>query len=72
MDSLDPEFGKIADLWMKTLIEDFGTDHWYQLDGYFDGSTAPWMASRLANYRHTGQEGSIAQVWRGGVMLSRG
>jgi hypothetical protein len=35
MDSLDPLFGKIADVWMKTLIEDFGTDHWYQLDGYF-------------------------------------
>jgi len=39
MDSLDPQFGKIADLWMKILIEDFGTDHWYQLDGYFNGGT---------------------------------
>jgi hypothetical protein len=43
MDSLDPEFGKIADLWMKTLINDFGTDNWYQLDGYFNGGTAPWI-----------------------------
>lgn len=43
MDSLDPLFGKIADLWMETLIADFGTDHWYQLDGYFDGGVAPWM-----------------------------
>ena len=42
MDSLDPNFGKIADEWMKVLIADFGTDHWYQLDGYFDGDTAPW------------------------------
>lgn len=43
MDSLDPLFGKIADVWMQTLIDDFGTDHWYQLDGYFNGATAPWM-----------------------------
>jgi len=46
MDSLDPLYGKIADVWMETLIEDFGTDHWYQLDGYFNGGTAPWDASR--------------------------
>ena len=43
MDSLDPLFQKIADIWMKTLIDDFGTDHWYQLDGYFNGGTAPWL-----------------------------
>ena len=42
MYSTDPLFSKIADVWMKTLITDFGTDHWYQLDGYFDGGTAPW------------------------------
>ena len=28
---------------MKQLIADFGTDRWYQLDGYFNGGTAPWM-----------------------------
>eukprot|EP01065_Artemidia_motanka_P029639 TRINITY_DN35724_c0_g1_i1.p1 TRINITY_DN35724_c0_g1~~TRINITY_DN35724_c0_g1_i1.p1 ORF type:complete len:846 (+),score=277.66 TRINITY_DN35724_c0_g1_i1:58-2595(+) len=44
MDSLDPKYGEIADLWMQTLIADFGTDHWYQLDGYFNGGTAPWLA----------------------------
>ena len=43
MNSLDPLFGKIADLWMQTLIADFGTDHWYQMDGYFNGGTAPWF-----------------------------
>jgi hypothetical protein len=42
MDSLDPLYGEIADAWMKQLLTDFGTDHWYQLDGYFDGGTAPW------------------------------
>ena len=51
MDSLDPLFGKIADLWMRTLIDDFGTDHWYQLDGYFDGSTAPWIEKRRVAVR---------------------
>ncbi len=42
MYSTDPLFATIADEWMRTLIADFGTDHWYQLDGYFDGGTAPW------------------------------
>ena len=46
MDALDPNFGKVADEWMKVLVEDFGTDHWYQLDGYFNGKTAPWMEQR--------------------------
>ena len=32
MSSLDPLFGKIADVWMATLCADFGcTDHWYQV-----------------------------------------
>jgi len=43
MFSTDPLFAKIADEWMKTFINDFGTDHWYQLDGYFNGGTAPWL-----------------------------
>ena len=46
MDSLDPLFGKVADMYMKNLINAFGTDHWYQLDGYFNGGTAPWMMTR--------------------------
>lgn len=51
MNSVDPLFGKIADVWMQTMIADFGTDHWYQLDGYFDGSTAPWLANPSAKKR---------------------
>merc|ERR1712166_1184199 len=47
MNSADPLYAKIADDWMETLIADFGTDHWYQLDGYFDGGTAPWMDAKL-------------------------
>ena len=45
IDALDPVFLKIADKWMETMIADFGTDHWYQLDGYFNGGTAPWYSS---------------------------
>jgi hypothetical protein len=47
MNSVDPLYAKIADVWMETIVEDFGTDHWYQLDGYFNGGTAPWMESKL-------------------------
>ena len=46
MDSLDPLFEGIAKVWMETLIQEFGTDHWYQLDGYFDGGTAPWVLKK--------------------------
>ena len=42
VDSLDPLFLRIADLWMTNLIEDFGTDHYYQLDGWFNGGVPPW------------------------------
>lgn len=48
VDSLDPLFGEIADQWMRSLTDDFGTDHWYQLDGYFNGGTAPWLKSGIA------------------------
>ncbi len=48
MDSLDPHFGEIADVWMRELVGAFGTDHWYQLDGYFNGGTAPWRQARHA------------------------
>lgn len=53
MDSLDPFYAKIADIWMKTMLADFGTDHWYQLDGYFNGGTAPWLAAAGAADRAT-------------------
>jgi alpha-N-acetylglucosaminidase len=43
IDALDPLFGRIADMWMSKLIQDFGTDHYYQTDGYYNGGTAPWM-----------------------------
>lgn len=42
MDALDPTYATITDEWMQTMVHDFGTDHWWQLDGYFNGGTAPW------------------------------
>lgn len=43
--STDPLFGQVADAWMQILIEDFGTDHWYQCDGFFTGAKPPWYLS---------------------------
>jgi hypothetical protein len=28
LDALDPVFLQIAKKWMKTIVADFGTDHW--------------------------------------------
>lgn len=56
--STDPLFAKLADAWMATMCEDFGcTDHWYQLDGYFDGGTAPW---RTQGVGPKGSKGALA------------
>eukprot|EP00041_Stephanoeca_diplocostata_P034660 m.1193873 g.1193873 ORF g.1193873 m.1193873 type:complete len:405 (+) comp24558_c0_seq8:124-1338(+) len=35
LDATDPLFGHIADRYMTTLLGDYGTDHWYEADGYF-------------------------------------
>lgn len=42
--STDPLFGIVADAWMQQLLADFGTDHWYQCDGYFTGGRPPWLS----------------------------
>jgi hypothetical protein len=48
MNSVDPEFATIADMWMKQLLADFGqgpdgwTDQFFQMDGYFDGLVPSW------------------------------
>eukprot|EP00040_Diaphanoeca_grandis_P035238 m.221025 g.221025 ORF g.221025 m.221025 type:complete len:864 (+) comp33335_c0_seq1:105-2696(+) len=48
LDSVDPLFGKIADEWMKNLIEDFGTDSWYEADGYFTAGRPPWFSTSMS------------------------
>ena len=46
VDALDPVFDKAADLFMTTLIENFGTDHMYAADGTFSPVAAPWYSEQ--------------------------
>ena len=52
MNALDPMFGKVADMWMEQLLEDFGTDHYYQLDGWFNGGVPPWMMNQKSRQQN--------------------
>jgi alpha-N-acetylglucosaminidase len=65
IDDMDPLFGEIADKWMQVMTEDFGTDHWYQLDGYFNGGTAPWLQSDADQRRQSTTQGDypVDQQW---------
>mmetsp|Transcript_23355 Transcript_23355/g.37250 ORF Transcript_23355/g.37250 Transcript_23355/m.37250 type:complete len:831 (+) Transcript_23355:115-2607(+) len=45
LDSTDPLFARIQNVFLKTMIEDWGTDHWYETDGYFNHENGPWMFS---------------------------
>jgi hypothetical protein len=62
MDSLDPLYAEIADVWMQTIIGDFGTDHFWQLDGYFDGGTAPWVSGSSSSSSSSSSTSEIARV----------
>ena len=66
LDGLDPLFGKIGDVWMKHLINDFGTDGWYEADGYFTAGRPPWLAAGGGGATKDGDNGgagsSVAQV----------
>jgi hypothetical protein len=45
LDALDPLFAKLADEYMRRLIAEFGTDHYYQADGFFNSKKGPWLDS---------------------------
>jgi hypothetical protein len=49
--------------YMKALIAEFGTDHFYQADGFFNAAKGPWLADDDAAVvpRVQGQEGQQAQ-----------
>jgi hypothetical protein len=48
MNSVDPFFAQIADAWMAKICSVMGCqDKWFQLDGYFDGATAPWISQGI-------------------------
>ena len=39
IDGRDMLFTRVADAWMKEILTDFGTDHVWQMDGFFAGGT---------------------------------
>eukprot|EP00466_Bigelowiella_natans_P000594 jgi/Bigna1/84991/estExt_fgenesh1_pg.C_10545 len=43
IDALDPLFSEIGNAFLRNLINDFGTDHWYEADGYFNTQESPWL-----------------------------
>ena len=45
LDALDPLFTQIQKRYMEIMISDWGTDHWYEADGYFDQQQGPWRES---------------------------
>ena len=43
LDGLDPLFSHISDLVLSELIRDFGRTGFYEADGFFDHTQAPWL-----------------------------
>ena len=38
---------------MQTMIADWGTDHWYETDGYFNQNQGPWLTAQHRPQRPT-------------------
>ena len=36
----------LSDTYMKLMIAEFGTDHYYQADGFFNSAKGPWTAAQ--------------------------
>jgi hypothetical protein len=72
IDGRDALFTRVADAWMKEIITDFGTDHVWQMDGFFAGGTG-WGADGgdagvvEASYRPSLRDRSDATscIWSG-------
>jgi alpha-N-acetylglucosaminidase len=56
LDGLDPLFSKISDMVLAELIADFGRTGFYEADGFFDHTQAPWLSGGRAGRK--GMEGS--------------
>eukprot|EP00035_Acanthoeca_spectabilis_P028652 m.471561 g.471561 ORF g.471561 m.471561 type:complete len:835 (-) comp31250_c0_seq1:128-2632(-) len=67
LDATDPLFQRIADVYMQTLIADYGTDSWYEADGYFAAGRPPWMLNSALRPR-----GSTPTAARGYASTERG
>ena len=42
---------------MKLLIAEFGTDHYYQADGFFNSAKGPWLADEVEGEKKKRDEG---------------
>jgi len=50
-----------GDAWMKHLVDDFGTDGWYEADGYFTAGRPPWLDSSAKE-----EDGGVGAGYGGG------
>lgn len=57
LDGRDELFTRVGDAWMKQIIADFGTDHVWQMDGFFSSGTG-WGDEQ----EHQGEEAAAAMV----------
>lgn len=57
LDAVDPLFSQIQKHYMDIMIADWGTDHWYETDGYFNQQQGPWRL-RAAGRRSRTQQTS--------------
>ena len=55
LDGRDHLYTRVADAWMKQIISDFGTDHVWQMDGFFAGGTG-WGEDE-------GEEAAVDCTW---------
>ena len=79
LDGLDPLFARISDLVLAELIASFGKTGFYEADGFFDHTQAPWMRESAAVARGgsvvaevaVAQPSSLARPAKGGGHVPR-
>ena len=64
LDALDPLFTRLSDAYMEDLISTFGTDHYYQADGFFDNTEGPWEVKINGEKKGTPGSQTKAGVWQ--------
>lgn len=74
LDGRDPLFKEIQAAYMKLLISDFGTDHWYETDGSFDQGNPPWLSESMVQARahSSAVYNSMSQIDSEAVWLYQG
>ena len=64
LDDLDPLFAQIQKRYMETMIQDWGTDHWYETDGYFNQKQGPWARTSQTGLSAESVERPRPQRWQ--------